>query len=206
MLRLRLPTGLAAVATSAALVAGTAAAAPAASTSTRPLAIGDTITVTGTRVVCFALVSSGKNGVACVLFDKQTEPIRGTYGVGMAVDGTTILNQITADGTPKIVVKRKPQAAARRSARVYAAAPGDVYLLPIDATHKLACKVTDVKPGQAVPLYRGIKIACWRIVRTGLPVPSSDAIQISDRMAAIVHADTKGVFGSTVLVKRQPGR
>ena len=204
MTRLRFPTVLAAVAAAAALVAATAAAAPATSTSTRPLAIGDTITVTGTRVVCFALVSSGKSGVACVLFDKQTEPIRGTYGVGMAVDGTTILNQITADGTPKIVVKRKPQAAARRSARVYAAAPGDVYLLPIDATHKLACKITDVKPGQAVPLYRGIKIACWRIVRTGLPVPSSDAIQISDRMAAIVHADTNGVYGSTVVVKRQP--
>ena len=121
----------------------------------------------------------------------------------MAVDGTTILNQITADGNPKIVLKRKPQAAARRLARVYAAALGDVYLPPIDATHKVAYKITDVKPGQAIPLYQGIKIACWRIVRTGLPVPSSDAIQISDRMAAIVHADAKGIFASTVLVKKQ---
>ena len=216
MTRRSFPVALAAVAAAAALVGGTAttataapaataaAAAPAATASTRPLAIGDAIMVKGTRVICFALLSSGKNGVACVLFDKQTKPLPGTYGIGMAVDGTTILNQITAAGNPKILLKRKPQAASRRSGRVYTGVPDDVFLLPIDATHKLACKITEVRPGQAIPLYQGIKIACWRIVRSGLPVPSSDAIQISDRMAAVVHGNAQGVFGTTVLVKKQP--
>jgi hypothetical protein len=204
MTRLSFPAAISAVAAVAALAAGTATAAPAVTASTRPLAIGDTITVKGTSVICLALVSSGKSGVGCVLFDSKTEPIRGTYGVGMAVDGTTVITEVTAGGNQKVVLKRKPQARVRRSAREYVAVPGDVYLLPIDANHKLACKITAVKPGQAIRLYQGIKIACWRIVRTGLPVPSSDAIQISDRMAAIVHSDAKGVFGSTVLVKKQP--
>ena len=204
MTRPSFPVALVAVAAAAALVAGATSAAPATAASSRPLAIGDTIIVTKTRVFCLALVSSGKNGVGCILFDKKSVPIRGTYAVGMAIDGTTVLTQVKPDGNPKIILKRKPQAVARRSSRVYSGAPGDVYLLPIDATHKLACKITDVKPGQAAPLYRGIKIACWRIVATGLPVPSSDAIQISDRMAAIVSSDAKGVFGTAVLVKQQP--
>ena len=204
MIRLPFPVALVTVAAAAGLVAGTATAAPAAAASTRPLAIGDTIIVTKTRVFCLALVSSGKNGIGCILFDKKSVPIRGTYAVGMAIDGTAVLTQVNADGSPKTILKREPQASARRSSRVYSGAPDDVYLLPIDATHKLACKITDVKPGQAAPLYQGIKIACWRIVRTGLPVPSSDAIQISDRMAAIVSSDAKGVFGTTVLVKQQP--
>ncbi len=204
MTRLRFPVALAAVAAAAALVGGTATATPAATASARPLALGDTIMVKGTQVICFALKSSGKNGIACVLFDKKTQPIKGTYGVGMAVDGTTILNQITAYGSPKILLRRKPQAALRRSKQVYIGVPGDVFLLPISATRKLACVITDVKPAQAIPLYRGIKIACWRIVRSGLPLPSSDAIQISDRMAAVVRGNVKGVFGTTVLVKKQP--
>lgn len=210
MTRLRFPVALAAVAAAAALLGGTATAAPAASAartaaaSTRPLAIGDAIVVKGTRIICFALKSSGKNGVACALFDKKTQPIKGAYGVGMAVDGTTILNQVTTDGNPKILLKRKPQAASRRSDPAYTGVPGDVFLLPISATRKIACVITDVKPEQAIPLYRGIKIACWRIVRSGLPLPNSDAIQISDRMAAVVRGNAKGVFGTTVLVKKQP--
>ena len=203
MTRLRFPVALAAVAAVAALTGGTATATPAATASTRPLAIGDSIMVKGTQVICLALTSSGKSGIACVLFDRKTQPIKGTYGVGMAVDGTAILNQITADGSPKILLKRKPQAAFRRSEQVYSGVPGDVFLLPISATRKLACVITDVKPAQAAPLYRGIKIACWRIVRSGLPLPSSDAIQISDRMASIVRGNAKGVFGTTVLVKKQ---
>lgn len=213
MMRRQLSTCLAAVAAAAALVAGTATAAGAATTaratrtaaaSTLPLAIGDTITVKGTRVICVALVSSGKNGVGCALFDAKNEMIRGAYGVGMAVDGTAVITRTGPDGNPKVVLKRKPQAASRRSERDYSAVPGDVYLLPIDATHKLACKITEVKPAQAAPLYRGIKIACWRILQTGFPVPSSDAIQISDRMASIVRGNARGVFGTTVLVKQQP--
>lgn len=195
----------AALCTLAAVLAAGTVAATAATASTRPLAIGDGIFVKGTSIVCFALRSNGKDGIGCVPVDKTTKPISGTYGVGIAVDGTTIINQVKADGTSKTILRRKPQAATRRSSRTYTALPGDVFLLPIDPTHKLACRVTSVKPGQAAVLYQGVKIACWRILRTGFPVPNSDAVQISDRMAAIVRADATGVFNRTVLVRKQPG-
>lgn len=199
------PTRVALCTLAAALATGTAATAPAATASTRPLTSGDGIFVKGTSIACFVLRSNGKDGIGCVPVDKTTRPVSGTYGVGIAVDGTTIINQVKADGTSKTILRRKPQAAARWSSRTYTAFPGDVFLLPIDPTHKLACRVTRVKPGQAAVLYQGVKIGCWRILRTGFPVPHSDAVQISDRMASIVRADAKGVFNRTVLVKKQPG-
>ena len=171
-----------------ALLAGGASLAAAAphGTGAVKLAIGDTIDVKNTGIVCFALVSNRKPGLACVLW-KGNAPLAGSYGVGIATDGTVVVNQIQADGTAKTLLKRVPQLAGRRSGRaagkVYAGVPGDTFGLPIDKTHILGCRVVDVKPSEAVALYQGIKIACWR-ADNEFPVPNSNGVQISDRRAA----------------------
>ena len=187
-----------------AALAGGAGAAPAARAAggAVKLAIGDTIDVKGTRVACFAIVANKKPGIACVLWSKNA-PLVGSYGVGLAVDGTVVLNQVMADGNPKTLLKRTPQLAARRSDKVYTGRPGDSFGLPIDKTHILGCRVIEVKPGQAALLYQGIKIACWRVTNE-LPVPNSNGVEISERYAAAYHFDAKGTVSGTLLVKRQP--
>ena len=103
------------------------------------------------------------------------------------------------------MLKRKPQAVARRVDEVYVGSAGDAFALPIDAKRVLVCLVTDVKSAQAGPLYRGIKVGCWRALTAGTgPVPSSDAIQISDRMASIVTFDANGDISGVAVVKKQP--
>ena len=193
--------------TTALLVGGAslAAAAPR-GTGAVKLAIGDTIDVKNTGVVCFAVVSNKKPGLGCVLW-KGNAPRIGSYGVGIATDGTVVVNQILADGSAKTLLKRVPQLAGHRSAsaagKVYAGLPGDTFGLPIDKTHILGCRVVDVKPSEAVALYQGIKIACWR-ADNEFPVPNSNGVQISDRMAAAYSFNAKGVVTKTLLVKRQP--
>ena len=204
----------AALAVSAAVLAGGASLATGAAGTTGvssaggavKLAIGDTIDVKNTGVVCFAVVSNKKPGLGCVLW-KGNAPRIGSYGVGIATDGTVVVNQILADGSAKTLLKRVPQLAGHRSAsaagKVYAGLPGDTFGLPIDKTHILGCRVVDVKPSEAVALYQGIKIACWR-ADNEFPVPNSNGVQISDRMAAAYSFNAKGVVTKTLLVKRQP--
>ncbi len=190
----------------ASLVAGavlaTADAAPVATTVTR-LKIGDTITVQGTHIACYALVSNRKPGIGCVILDGSDLEV-GTYGVGIAADGTVILNQVRPDGSAKRIFRRVPQSARRSVGQVYVGKPDDEFVLSIDANHLLACRVVKVSPGEASPLYVGTKIGCWRTTgRT--PTPSSDGVQISERFASVYRFDAKGEkIVAMPVVKRQP--
>jgi hypothetical protein len=208
-------TAVSALATLALAIVGAAAGAGAAGSATTPaaqkLAIGDAIDVKGTRIACYAIVSNRKPGIGCVLIGGSS-PIAGSYGVGMATDGTAVMTRINANGTATQIVKRTPQAAgasgaagAARAARshVYAGVPGAAFGLPIDATHVLGCRIIDVRPGQAAPLFQGIKISCWRATST-LPVANSDGVEISDRFAAVFRFDGKGNVTATIAMKQQP--
>lgn len=206
-------TALSAVVTLALAGVGAAVSAGAAGSANTPaqrLAIGDAIDVKGTRIACYAIVSNKKPGIGCVLIAKG-KPIAGSYGVGMATDGTAVMTRLNADGSATQIVKRSPQAAGRRGAvaaphadgTVYPGVPGDAFGLPIDAGHILGCRVIRVRPGQAIALYQGIKISCWRATST-LPVANSDGIEISDRFAAVFRFDGKGNVTATVAMKTQP--
>ena len=62
------------------------AGASAAAKKSIPLKVGDAIDVVGTKIACFAINSSAKDGIACVLW-KSSKAMTGSYGVGLAVDG-----------------------------------------------------------------------------------------------------------------------
>ncbi|HSP73875.1 MAG TPA: hypothetical protein VLN26_15990 [Gaiellaceae bacterium] len=186
-----------------ALAAGLAAAAlvPAASAAPQrsiPLKVGDAIDVVGTRIACFALRSNGKNGMACVLLE-GSDPIVGSYGAGLAVDGTAVLNKIKADGTSADVFRRKLQAART----VYKVKTGDLFGLKITNTVSLRCRVIDVTATNLEAVYRGVKVSCWRATATR-PLPNTYGISISDRFAGVFRFDAKGNVTSWGVMRRQP--
>lgn len=208
---------LSALATAAvALVAATTAGAGGAA-GYKPavkLAIGDEVDIKNTDIACLALRSNNKNGILCVLWGKDS-PRPGTFAVGIAVDGTVVVSQVQADGTPKQLLKRTPQlhrartgsagatTAAAARGKAYTAVPGDSFGLPIDKKHLIGCRVVLVKPAEAAPLYQGIKVACWRADQNA-PLPSTDGVQISERFAMAFSFDAKGEYAKSLILRKQP--
>lgn len=205
---------LPALAAAAAVAALAAGATGAATNPAKRLAVGDAVDVTGTGIACFAITSNKKDGLACVLW-KGGGPRPGTFGVGIAVDGTVVMNQMLADGTAKTLYKRILQARAQGAGSAAAAAParagdtvytlgaGHAFGLPVDAHHSLVCNIANITSAQAAPLYRGIKVGCWKTLDT-LALPNSGCVQISDKLANVCHMGADGAVDRVVLLKRQP--
>jgi hypothetical protein len=172
------------------------ASAPAAAAPTVRLRIGEAVDVLGTRIACFAVKSSGKVGIACVLLGPK-QPVAGSVGVGLAADGTAVLTRIRSDGSGAPILRRKSE-----MARVHRLGVGRTFAIPVTATVDLGCKVINVTDTSLAPLYRGVKVSCWR-ADTG-PLPSSYGVSISDRMAGIFRFDAQGRVSAEGVVRRQP--
>ncbi|HVN60673.1 MAG TPA: hypothetical protein VMT59_05385 [Gaiellaceae bacterium] len=175
--------------------------ASAASQKSVQLKIGDAVDVLGTRVACFAVRSSGKDGVGCLLWGKD-KPLAGSYSVGLAVDGTAVLSKIKADGSSQQIFKRKP-AARSRAAKVYRVNVGDVFGLQITSKIALGCKVINVADASAAPVYQGVKVSCYRATAES-PLPSSLGVSISDKFAGVFQFDSKGAVSSNGIMRTQP--
>lgn len=174
------------------------AAASAESRKSIPLKVGDAIDVVGTKIACFAITSNSKDGIACVPW-KSSKPVTGSFGAGLAVDGSVTLTKIKADGTGAPVFKRKPQ--ARHT--VYKAGVGDLFGWQIDSQVSLGCRVLNVTSTLVGPLYRGVKVSCWRATAT-TPLPGTYGVSISDKMAGVFRFDAKGRVTSWGVMRRQP--
>lgn len=164
-----------------------------------PLKIGDAVDVVGTKIACYAINSNGKNGVACVLLARSGKPVTGSYGAGLAVDGTAVITKIKADGSGAPVFKRKLQ----RAAKVYRVRAGDVFGFQIDANISLGCQVINVTSTLVGPLYRGVKVSCFRATATKA-LPSTYGVSISDKMAGVYLLDAKSRVTSAGKAFRQP--
>mgnify|MGYP006270011625 CR=1 FL=1 len=185
-----------------------AAAAPSAvPPATRRLKVGDLIDVAGTPLACLVVNSSGKDGLVCLVWQGDA-PKPGTFGVGIAVDGTVVVNKILADGSPQRVFKRTPQArragaAAQASGTVYKLGPGESFGLPLAGGRILGCRIISVGKDEAAPLYAGTKVACWR-GKGDQPLPGSDGVQMSEKFAMAFQFDAKGAVSKTLLLRKQP--
>lgn len=180
------------------VAAAQVAGANAASRKSIPLKIGDAIDVAGTKIACFAITSNSKDGIGCVLW-KSGKPMTGSYGAGLAVDGTVTLTKLKADGTGAPVFKRRPQ--ARQT--VYKAAVGDLFGWQIDSKVSLGCRVLNVTSTLVGAVYRGVKVSCWRATATA-PLPGTYGVSISDKMAGVFRFDAKGRVTSWGVMRRQP--
>ena len=176
------------------------AAVPAAAAPTRsiPLKIGDAIDVVGTPMACFAITSNKKNGMACVLW-KGSAPRTGTFGVGLAVDGTASIEKIKADGSGQTVFKRKLQSART----VYKAHVGDLFGFQVSNSLSIGCEVINVTSTAVEPLLRGVKVTCLRSNGT-TSVPNSYFVSISAKIAGVSKWDAKSNQSPWAIVKKQP--
>jgi hypothetical protein len=175
-----------------------ASSAGAASSSVTKLSVGDAVLVKGTKIVCYALKSNGKIGMACLLL-KGNKPQTGSYGAGLAEDGTAVLNKIKADGSSQKIFKRKLQAAHT----VYRVKVGDIFGLALPHGLSDGCKVINVTSASVAPIYRGTKVSCWRSTATA-PLPKTYGVSISDKFAGVFKFDGHGKVTSWGFVRKQP--
>ena len=169
------------------------------------LKIGDAVDVLNTRVACYALTSNGKDGIGCLLITNAGSPIAGSYTVGLAVDGTAVLNKVNADGSSSHVFKKRlPAAHSAAAGAVYRVRPGESFGLPVSGNVAIGCKVLDVTSTSVAPVFRGIKVSCWYATATA-PVPNTYGVSISDKMAGVFRFTSSGTIGSWGLMRQQPG-
>lgn len=186
-------------AASAALAAGIAPAA--ASARSVAVSLGDTVVVPGTRIQCLAITSSGKAGVACLLV-AGGKPVAGSVGSGLAVDGTAVLTRVKADGSASRIAKRR-SVKISHAARTYTLRPGDQFGMAGNGGTTLGCKVLRITDTSLAPVFRGVRVSCWRATDTA--VPRSYGTTISDRMAGLFRFDAKGaVEAAWGILRRQP--
>lgn len=181
-----------------ALAAVLAASASATSQKTVQLKVGDAVDVRQTGVACFAIVSGGKRGIACVLW-QNGKPKVGTFGVGLAADGTAIVNKITAGGNSTTVFKRRLSSAAA----TYRLGVGDVFGLQLANDVVLGCKILNITDTKLAPIYRGTKVSCWRS-KNVQPLPHTYGVSISDKFAGVFAFDNKGDVLSEGFLRKQP--
>ena len=162
------------------------------------LKIGDAVDVAGTKVACFAMTSSGKNGMACLLWGNG-KPLVQTYGVGLAVDGTAVVKKIKADGSSTDIFKRR----LKRASKVYRLGVGNTFGFAINQRVALGCRVLNITNRSLAPVYRGVKVSCWRATATK-PLPHTYGISISNKFAGVFAFDAKSRVGKDAIVKRQP--
>lgn len=188
---------LALVAVAAVSLAGGAGAG-----NTIQLKIGDAVDVLNTRVACYALNSNGKNGIGCLLVAANGKPIPGSYSVGLAVDGTAVLNKVNADGSATHVFKKRlPQSRSTSSGTVYKVKPGQSFGLPVSGGIVIGCSVS-TPSGSVAPIYRGIKVTCW-FADASHAIPNRYGTAISDKLAGVFKVTPTGQ-SKTLLLKSQP--
>lgn len=171
----------------------------AATRASYPLKLGDAVDVVGTKIACYAITSNKKDGMACVLVGTSGKPVTGSYGAGLAVDGTAVITHLKADGSGDQVFKRKLAA----STTVYRVHADDVFGFQISSTVSLGCRVINVTSSLAEPVYQGVKVSCWRATATS-PLPNTYGVSISDKMAGVFRFDAKGNTTSWGVLHRQP--
>ena len=170
--------------------------------TTIQLKIGDAVDVLHTRVACYALTSNNKNGIGCVLISNG-KPIPGTYSVGLAVDGTAVLNKINTDGSATHVFKKRlPASQQLSSGTVYRVKPGQSFGLPVSGDVVIGCKVSNTTSTSVASVYRGIKVTCWYADATHA-IPNRYGVAISDRLAGVFRVTPSGQ-STTLVLKSQP--
>lgn len=175
--------------------AGSVAAAP---TSSVRLSVGDAVDVVNTKIACYAIKSNGKVGMACALL-KGSKPQTASYGVGLAADGTAVVTKVRRDGSGTKVFNRRLQS----HARVYRAHVGDLFGLQLTKRVSIGCRVIRVTSSVVQPLYRGLKVSCWRATATA-PLPQTYGVSISDKFAGVFRFDSKGRVTTWGWMRKQP--
>jgi len=186
----------------ASLALGLPAGAGAISTPLTPLKIGDAVDILNTNVACYAVHSDGKDGIGCVIL-KGSNIKTGSYGVGIAVDGTAVVNKVKADGSSTHVFKKRLPASRSASAKVYPMKPGQGFGIPVKGDKIIACEVVNVTSTAVEPFLRGIKVTC-HFSTSVTSVANTYVVAISDRFAGVFKITPQHTASTWGIVKQQP--
>ncbi len=165
--------------------------------------VGDAVDVVATKLACYAVKASGKSGVVCFKLDaKGLDP--GTFGVGIAQDGTVTAYKINAKREPKRILKREPQSAtgpdlALTTAKTIRLRSGTTFQLKGTS---ILCQILTVTSGVA-PLYRGTKVGCFRADGVG-PLPRSNGVAVSGKFAGAFAFKANRKPGPSFFERKQP--
>jgi hypothetical protein len=164
------------------------------------LQIGDSVEIAGTPIQCFAAHSDGKDGIGCLLWGNG-RPVIGSYSAGLAVDGSAAVSLINANGSTRVI--RRGTQSARRAGSVYTLGVGDVFGIIVTDKIDLGCKVLDVTSTAYDPIYRGVKVSCWRATTVGA-LPFTWGISLSVKFAGVFKYDAHGNPTATGALRKQP--
>ncbi len=165
--------------------------------------VGDAVDVVATKLACYAVKASGKAGVVCFKLDaKGLDP--GTFGVGIAQDGTVTAYKVNAKREPQRILKREPQSAAApmldlAAAKTIHLRTGSTFQLK---KTKVLCQILTVTGGVA-PLYRGTKVGCFRADGVG-PLPRSNGVVISNKFIGAFAFKSNRKPGASFFERAQP--
>lgn len=164
------------------------------------LKVGDTVDVLGTKIACFAVRASGKDGFGCFEADSKGL-IAKTYGVAIAEDGTVTINRVNADGSTTRVYRHTPRPLLpARAGKYVKLGPGRAFTL---SGTSLICEILKITDPAVPALYRGTKVACY-LARASGPKPNTYGVAVSNRFAGVYRITAAGKPGADVAIKKQP--
>lgn len=164
-----------------------------ASARTVEIRVGDAVDVTGTRILCAGVESSGVKGVACLLANAKGF-IPGTFGAALGEDGRVAVHKVDAKGEPQRIYRKL----ASRAGRTFKLGVGDAFY--VKGT-PVACEIINATKVPAA--YRGIKVTCYIGTETGFK-PSSLGVSVSDKFAGVFRIDKNARVSTDLFERRQP--
>lgn len=161
--------------------------------------VGDAVAIHGTHVGCYGVTDDRRDGIVCFKVDsKGFTP--GTFGVGIAEDGTSTAYKIRENRTPRRIFRRMLQgfqapAAASAEAKTIVLGVGKVFNLKGTS---ILCQIVKITTGVA-PLYRGVKVGCFRADSAGA-LPNTYGVAVTDKFAGVFRFKANRDVGADVFV------
>jgi hypothetical protein len=183
-------------------LAGALASVPVAGAVPVQVKVGDSVSVTSTKIGCFVKISADREAIVCELATTKGL-IKNTYAVGISANGATVVDYVNAKGTKVSAVwAGRGKASARvHEATYYELRAGDSFGFKIPGGN-IACEILDLKNVNAT--YTGRRVVCFRAGTSGKPVANSFGVVLSNKFVGSFRFNAKGNPGPDQYVHLQP--
>ncbi len=167
----------------------------------RQLKVGDSVDVTSTKIGCFTKISADRKAIICELAT-TTGLIKGTYGVGIAANGDTVVSKVNKKGDAIALWAARGKASARAHEATYYEPPHrrDTFGFEIPGGD-IGCDILDITTGTAQ--FTGRRVVCFHSIK-GKPVANSYAVVLSNKFAGAFRFTAKSQIGPNAIVEIQP--
>jgi hypothetical protein len=176
-------------------LAALALAAPAGAVSRVALGLDDEFAVKNTHILCTVQISKtflpGQKILAC-FYATTKGPVPKSYAVALSVNGEVALGKVEKNGTPRVVMTRKPASGKGSAGVVRHPAKPKLYAVGLNAA--VFVKGTAMTCGvsrQKIAGKQVVVVGCFKVDKSKKPRADSYGIGITDGGAFLVHFDSK---------------